>query len=110
MESIFHINNNNYNNNNILCIEFVVKNGSYLSMRGVNNINKYSYFPHLSSEFDEFRQTSSGHCDVEHLCVSCTMAYAKSYLLYGCKWNYTDSYTVRLQNILEVKKKKRNPW
>jgi len=65
------------NNNNILCTGFVAKNGSYLSMHGVNNLNKYSYFPHLSSEFDEIVYTSSGHYGVQHLCVSCTVPYTR---------------------------------
>jgi hypothetical protein len=103
-----YILNINYNNNNTLCVGFVIKNGSYIhiSMHGVNNtsINRNSYFPHLSSEFDEIRYTSSGHCGVEHLCVSYTLAYVRPCLLYGCKWNYTDAHTVRLQDILEVKK------
>jgi hypothetical protein len=88
---------------------FFVKNCIYFSMHEVNNINRCSCFPHLSSdlssEFGEILYTNSGHCGVEHLYISCTMAYARPYLLYGCKWNYTNSYTVKLQDILEVKKK-----
>ena len=78
LDSIFNINNNN---NYYYCYYYyvfyvgsVVKSGSYLSKHGVGNINKYSYFPHLSSEFDEIRYNISAHCGDEYSCVSSTAA------------------------------------
>lgn len=82
----------------------VVKNGSYLSMHGVNNISKYSYFPHLSSESDEIRYTSSGHCGV-NIYVFHIQRPMLGRIYYMSANGITLTHTVRRQDILEVKKK-----
>jgi len=73
-------------------------------MHGVNNISKYSYFPHLSSESDEIRYTSSGHCGV-NIYVFHIQRPMLGRIYYMSANGITLTHTVRRQDILEVKKK-----